>query len=178
MSPIACLQRTINKVLTHHIEGTTEYTTCAGLLTESSSTWPDSALFQIAASGVSLDKLVIGKPATSSDASNGYIDPTTLATCVEQAQAQGWDAGVMVWEFPDAAASWIEQVRADSWPVSGTPASPTSTSTSAGSSPTGGSGQCAGVAAWQTGVAYTGGSQVTYSECLSHTSHFLIRSLT
>ena len=73
-------------------EGATEYTTCTctGLLTASSSTWPESALFQIAANGVSLDKLVIGKPGTSVDASNGYIDPSMLATCVAEAAAQGW----------------------------------------------------------------------------------------
>ncbi|KAI5117052.1 hypothetical protein M0805_005291 [Coniferiporia weirii] len=98
-------------------QGTTEYTTCDGLLTTSSSTWPQTALFQIAASGVSLDKLVIGKPATTADANNGYIDPATLATCLEQAKSQGWSAGAMSWEFPDAAASWIATVRSDSWPV-------------------------------------------------------------
>ncbi|KLO18244.1 glycoside hydrolase family 18 protein [Schizopora paradoxa] len=97
-------------------QGTSEYTTCAGLLTQSSSTWPNSALFQIAASGISLDKLVIGKPANTGDASNGYIAPATLAGCVEQAKAKGWDAGVMVWEFPDAAASWIQTVRSQAFP--------------------------------------------------------------
>jgi len=97
-------------------QGTTEYTTCAGLLTQSSSTWPNSALFQIAASGVSLDKLVIGKPANSADADNGYIAPATLATCLQQAKAKGWNAGAMVWEFPDAAASWIETVRSLAFP--------------------------------------------------------------
>lgn len=82
-------------------EGSNEYTTCAGLLTESSSTWPESALFQIAASGVSLDKLVIGKPANAGDASNGYIAPATLAGCLEQAKEKGWNAGAMVWEVSD-----------------------------------------------------------------------------
>lgn len=72
------------------IEGTSEYTTCGGLLTSSSSTWPESALFQIAASGISLDKLVIGKPATTGDASNGFMSTSTLATCLQQAKAQGW----------------------------------------------------------------------------------------
>lgn len=71
-------------------EGATEYTTCAGLLTASSSIWPESSLFQIAANGVSLDKLVIGKPGTGSDASNGYIAPSTLASCVAEAAAKGW----------------------------------------------------------------------------------------
>ncbi|THH07633.1 hypothetical protein EW145_g3238 [Phellinidium pouzarii] len=137
-------------------QGTSEYTTCSGLLTASSSTWPESALFQIAASGVSLDKLVIGKPATASDASNGFISPSTLATCLSQAKSQGWDAGAMVWEFPDAAASWIATVRSDSWPV---------TSTSSGSSPTSTptSGSCGGVAAWSSTAVYVGGDQASYN---------------
>lgn len=71
-------------------EGTSEYTTCAGLLTTSSSTWPNSALFQIVASGVPASKLVIGKPANSGDATNGYIAPATLAGCISQAKSQGW----------------------------------------------------------------------------------------
>lgn len=71
-------------------EGSTEYTTCSGLLTTSSSTWPQTALFQIAASGVPLSKLVIGKPANSGDASNGFMSTSTLAGCVSQAKNQGW----------------------------------------------------------------------------------------
>ncbi|KAH9913859.1 glycoside hydrolase superfamily [Fomitopsis serialis] len=99
-------------------QGTSEYTTCDGLLTNSSSTWPESALFQIISSGVDQAMLVIGKPATSGDANSGYMSSSTLATCVEQAKNQGWDAGVMVWEYPDAGTPWITAVRADSWPVS------------------------------------------------------------
>ncbi|KAG2042641.1 glycoside hydrolase family 18 protein [Suillus americanus] len=97
-------------------QGTTEYTTCTGLLTESSTTWPGTSLFQIAAAGVALDKLVIGKPATTADASNGYMSTTLLAQCVDTAYQQGWDAGVMVWEFPDAAAAWIKTVRSLAFP--------------------------------------------------------------
>jgi len=99
-------------------QGATEYTNCSSLLTTSSTTWPYTALFQINfAAFVPLEKLVIGKPAAPTDATNGYIDPATLATCVEQAVNQGWSAGVMTWEYPDAAASWITTVRADSFPV-------------------------------------------------------------
>jgi len=97
-------------------QGTNEYTTCNGLLTTSSNTWPRSALFQIAASGVPLSKLVIGKPATAGDASNGFIPTSTLAQCVLQAKNQGWNGGVMVWEFPSAAASWIQSVRSLAFP--------------------------------------------------------------
>ncbi|KAF8966247.1 hypothetical protein BDZ97DRAFT_1756668 [Flammula alnicola] len=52
-----------------------------------------------------------------SDASNGYIAPSDLATCVSQAKGKGWKAGVMVWEYPDAAASWIKTVRGSAFPV-------------------------------------------------------------
>lgn len=71
-------------------EGTSEYTTCTNLLTTSGGTYPGSSLFEIAANGVSLDKLVIGKPGNSGDADSGYIAPATLAGCVEQAKSQGW----------------------------------------------------------------------------------------
>ncbi|KAI0657979.1 glycoside hydrolase [Cubamyces menziesii] len=98
-------------------QGTTEYTTCDNLLNTAGGDWPGSALFEIASAGVDLNKLVIGKPGLSAgDANNGYIDPSTLAGCVEQAKSKGWDAGVMVWEFPDAAASWIQTVRSQAFP--------------------------------------------------------------
>ncbi|KAF7971107.1 hypothetical protein HWV62_22032 [Athelia sp. TMB] len=70
----------------------------------------------IAASGVPENKLVIGKPGSSGDASNGYVAPATLATCVSQAKAKGWSGGVMSWEFPDASASWISTVRGSAFP--------------------------------------------------------------
>ena len=80
-------------------DGATEYTTCEGLLTQSSSTWPKTSVFEIVASGVSANKLVIGKPGTAADVTNGgFIDPATLATCVQQAVAAGWNAGVMAFQ--------------------------------------------------------------------------------
>ncbi|KAJ6591490.1 glycoside hydrolase family 18 protein [Mycena vulgaris] len=95
-------------------QGVTEYTTCANLLTTSSNTWPKTALFQIAASGVPLSKLVIGKPATTGAASNGFMAAATLAGCLATAKSQGWNAGAM---YPGAAAAWITTVRASSFPV-------------------------------------------------------------
>lgn len=76
--------------LTISTEGTAEYTTCDGLLTASSSAWPNTAVFQLAANGVALDKVVIGKPATTADATNGYIATSALASCLQTAKAQGW----------------------------------------------------------------------------------------
>jgi len=97
-------------------QGPTEYTTCDNMLTTSSDGWPNSAVFQIAASGVPLSKLVIGKPATEGDASNGFMSTDTFATCLAQANSKGWDAGVMVWEFPDANAAWIQNTRGATFP--------------------------------------------------------------
>jgi len=76
--------------LTRQVEGASEYTTCEKLLTTSSNNAPQSALFQIAANGVPLNKLVIGKPATSSDANSGVMSTSLLATCLEQAKQQSW----------------------------------------------------------------------------------------
>ncbi|KAF8435382.1 glycoside hydrolase family 18 protein [Boletus edulis BED1] len=164
-------------------QGATEYTTCSGLLKASSSIWPETALFQIAANGVSLNKLVIGKPGTAGDASNGYMSTSTLASCVAQARSNGWNAGVMVWEYPHVGSSWINAVRGHTWPLAGsidpvtppstpnatasaTPALPptTSTTTSPTSSPTpSGSGNCDGVSAWVNTVIYVSGNKVTYA---------------
>ncbi|KJA28077.1 glycoside hydrolase family 18 protein [Hypholoma sublateritium FD-334 SS-4] len=98
-------------------QGASEYTTCANLLNTSSSTWPQTAVFQIAASGVPMSKIVIGKPATSSEASNGFMSTSTLAGCLQQAKARGWTGGAMVWQWNEAPSSWITSVRASSWPV-------------------------------------------------------------
>ncbi|KAJ7760579.1 glycoside hydrolase family 18 protein [Mycena metata] len=98
-------------------QGASEYTTCSNLLNTSSNTWPKTALFQIAASGVPLSKLVIGKPATSSEASNGFMSASTLAGCLVTAKSQGWNAGAMVWEYPGAAAAWIQTVRGSAFPI-------------------------------------------------------------
>ncbi|KAI0034855.1 glycoside hydrolase family 18 protein [Vararia minispora EC-137] len=97
-------------------QGSMEYTTCDGLLTASGGSWPGTSLFEIAANGVSLSKLVIGKPAQASDASNGYIAPATLAGCLVQAKSKGWGAGVMTWEYPQANSSWIQTVRSQAFP--------------------------------------------------------------
>lgn len=66
------------------------YTTCTNLLTASGGAFPGSSVFEIAANGIPLDKIVIGKPAAAGDADNGFIAPATLANCVEQAKNSGW----------------------------------------------------------------------------------------
>lgn len=89
-------------------EGTEEYVDCDGLLNDSSDVWPQSALFQIAASGIPLSKLVIGKPGTSGDASNGFISTSILAQCVQQAKNRGWSEYYQISTLLNP--SWILQV--------------------------------------------------------------------
>jgi chitinase len=58
----------------------------------------------MSSNGVELDKIVIGKPINAGAAANGYMDTSTLSSCVKQAQAQGWNAGVMYWEYDNVGA--------------------------------------------------------------------------
>ncbi|TDL19831.1 glycoside hydrolase [Rickenella mellea] len=98
-------------------QGANEYTTCNSLLTKSSNTWSNSSVFQIASTaGIPMNKLVIGKPGRSVDASDGYMDPAVLASCLHTAKSKGWIAGVSAWQFPHASASWIRTVRSLSFP--------------------------------------------------------------
>ena len=98
------------------------YTDCDGLVIKSGSSMPKTSVTEIANAGVDLEKIVIGKPGVASDASDGFIDPSQLASCVQQAKAKGWAGGgtshsllrypssflrlmhiaVMSWEYPHA----------------------------------------------------------------------------
>ncbi|KAJ7583287.1 glycoside hydrolase family 18 protein [Mycena floridula] len=90
-------------------QGSDSYTTCDNLLTAASPPWGNTAVFEIAQSGVPLDKLVIGKPAGPTDATNGFMSTQDLSVCVQQA--------IMVWQYPNADSLWISAVRAQAFPV-------------------------------------------------------------
>ena len=65
--------------------------------------------------GVPFDKIVVGKPLSAVTASNGWalltchclsnsgcsgmMDAATLKGCLANAKAQGWNGGVMIWEW-------------------------------------------------------------------------------
>ncbi|KAI0749845.1 glycoside hydrolase superfamily [Daedaleopsis nitida] len=104
-------------------QGDALYTDCEGLLNTSGGTFPGSSVFEIAANGVDLNKLVIGKPAPG-DATNGIMDPALLGTCVDQATAKGWKAGVMAFQFPDAGADFITAAKGTSFKGGAAPAPP------------------------------------------------------
>ena len=91
------------------------YEDCAGLITTAGSPFTGSALLEIPKNGFDINKLVLGKPGAASDATNGFIDPATLGTCVDQAKGKGWSAGVMAFQFPDADAAWIKAAKGTSF---------------------------------------------------------------
>ncbi|GLB41931.1 putative glycosyl hydrolase 18 family protein [Lyophyllum shimeji] len=97
-------------------QGQSEYADCNGLLNQSSDQWPKTSVFEIAGSGVPMNKLVIGKPAGNGEANNGIMAPGDLANCVQQAKSKGWNAGVMVWQYPTAGSDWIKTVRGGAFP--------------------------------------------------------------
>ncbi|KAJ3504218.1 hypothetical protein NLJ89_g8052 [Agrocybe chaxingu] len=117
LPPSLILLLSLPSITQFYNQGASEYTTCTNLLTTSSSTWPQTAVFQIASNGVPLSKIVIGKPATAGDASNGYMSTSTLASCLQTAKNRGWNGGAMVWQYNRAPSSWITAVRSLSWPV-------------------------------------------------------------
>ena len=87
------------------------YEDCAGLITTAGAPFTGSALLEIPNNGFELNKLVIGKPGAVTDATNGFIDPATLGTCVSQAAAAGWKGGIMSFQFPNADGAWIQAAK-------------------------------------------------------------------
>ncbi|WWD04317.1 hypothetical protein V865_002386 [Kwoniella europaea PYCC6329] len=93
-------------------QGSGVYEDCDSLLFDSGNDWPSTSVFEINSSaGLPLDKIVIGKPLDEGAAANGFIDATLLSKCVSQAQAKGWNAGVMFWEWTTSAPSIMGTVR-------------------------------------------------------------------
>ena len=84
----------------YYNQGTNAYTTCETLINKCDNSWPDTSVMGIHShTGMPLNKIVIGKPLDSGAAANGYMDGATLASCVSLARSQGWNAGVMFWEW-------------------------------------------------------------------------------
>jgi len=76
------------------------YVTYDDVFIKSSSDLPHTAVMEIAAEGVPLNKVVVGKYLDKSDGYSGYVDCKTLGEWFRKAQAEiGWDAGVMLWQW-------------------------------------------------------------------------------
>ena len=63
--------------------------------------------------GIPLNKIVVGKPVQTSEASNGYVDPNTLHDWFVKANGDfSWNTGVMGWEWAqnDILKKWISSI--------------------------------------------------------------------
>ncbi|KAJ3917888.1 glycoside hydrolase [Lentinula edodes] len=122
-------------------------------------------------------KIYIGAPASSTAATNGYADASALSTILQATKATYSSfGGAMLWDISQAYANGRFDQAVKTALLGGSSAPTTSggsttttkttiTSSSSVTSTTSvaTNGDCAGVAAWVSTVAYVGGSQVTYN---------------
>ncbi|PIL36415.1 hypothetical protein GSI_00103 [Ganoderma sinense ZZ0214-1] len=87
------------------------YSDCNSLISSSGGAFPGTSLFEIPKHGIPLNKLVIGKPATGSDGSNGIMSSGALGECVKKAKSKGWKGGLMVWQFPHGNSAWMHSAK-------------------------------------------------------------------
>ncbi|KZP27341.1 carbohydrate-binding module family 5 protein, partial [Athelia psychrophila] len=131
-------------------------------------------------------KIYIGAPAASTAAGSGYVDSGTLASIIQSTKSQYSSfGGAMLWDASQAyengrydvavknalgsnsGGSPVTTTKSTTAATSTTKPSTTTSSTKTTSTSTAaGGGLCGGVAAWMSNVAYTGGSEVTYSGSL------------
>jgi chitinase len=94
-------------------QGASCYTDYNGLFKSSCSTFPGTSVAEIHAAGVPLEKIVVGKPVTLSDAGNGYVEPATLGGWFRQAASElGWNGGLMGWQWGEknTLTNWLNSV--------------------------------------------------------------------
>lgn len=90
-------------------QGAGEYSDCGTLLYHSNK-YPHASLFEIAANGVPLNKIVVGKPGSFAGAFNGYMDTSTLNNCMTQAEGYGYEGGLAVYEYTYAPYQFVAEV--------------------------------------------------------------------
>jgi len=120
--------------------------------------FPKTAVAEIAAAGVPMSKIVVGKPVTTADASNGWVSGSTLNSYFSQAKGMGWNTGIMGWVWNDAGTcqAWVSAIYGGGGSNTGVTANINTVATSAavatsgsattGSSSTTGGGNCSGKA--------------------------------
>lgn len=121
-------------------------------------------------------KVYLGAPASSSAATYGYVNASTLATIIQQTQRQYSSfGGVMLWDASTAYANSRYDLAvknaltaggtavATSMSTGTSAATTTTANTTARATTTATSTVCFGVSAWSRTIAYWGGDQVTYN---------------
>ena len=102
-------------------QGTSEYLTYETLFLESTGWSLGTAVLQIAEKGIPINKLLVGKPVTASDAHNtGYVPQATLANIFHTARHDWWShawtncsrvGGVMNWQFASDTTAWMKWMK-------------------------------------------------------------------
>lgn len=81
-------------------QGTGIYDNAQSLFNSSGGWCPGTSVNEIIAAGVSGSKIVIGKPATTIDATNGWMPADALNAAITQNYAfNGWNTGLMFWQY-------------------------------------------------------------------------------
>jgi chitinase len=96
-------------------QGTDCYVDYDGLFKSSCSNFPGTSVSEIHAYGVPLEKIVVGKPVTGSDAGNGWVEAATLGGYFRQAASElGWNGGIMGWQWGEknTLTSWLNSIMA------------------------------------------------------------------
>jgi chitinase len=96
-------------------QGSSDYTTFQTLFEQSDGWALNTSVMEINKRGISLSKIVVGKPVTAADADNtGYVPVGTLLQILQNAVNQTqWRGGLMDWEFnSDPNGTWINTLAA------------------------------------------------------------------
>lgn len=81
-------------------QGVGMYDSAQGLFNVSGGWAPQSSINEIIASGVPSHKVILGKPAQTSDGNNGWMSAADLNKAIVDNYAyNGWNAGIMFWQF-------------------------------------------------------------------------------
>jgi len=100
-------------------QGTTCYMTYKGIFEDSGSecpVFPGTSVKEIAAYGIPMEKIVLGKPVRQSDASNGQMSTSQLNAVIKQANLMGWNSGIMGWLYrgKQESGEWIQAIYPNS----------------------------------------------------------------
>jgi hypothetical protein len=105
-------------------QGTTCYVDYNSTFVTSCSTFPDTSVLQVMNyTGMSANKMVIGKPVTTADAGSGFMNASAFGNMLRQAISNGIQiGGYMGWKWETEAMTWPAAIGnvATSIPSSGT----------------------------------------------------------
>jgi chitinase len=96
-------------------QGSSDYVTYQTLFSNSDGWATNTSVLQIAQRGISLSKIIVGKPVTPADVSNsGYVPVSQLFQIIKQAvNSTSWSSGLMNWEFEsDTNCNWVNTLAA------------------------------------------------------------------